>query len=131
MKSKDSDSEAKTLLLNHYVRVCSDMYHCGISSDPTERFQILLGDGTETQAAIDFLKSEYRRVEVLDTWSPIDIALFTAGVARFGRDWESVKSILPHKSSPEMSEFYYSVWKGSTMGEACRKLRKQRGLDLG
>lgn len=123
--------DARTSLQNRYIRISSDMYNLGVAEDMNERVEILLRSETVAKDAIAFLKSQYRKREVVDSWSPLEVALFTAGIARFGRDWQSVKSILPHKSAPEMSAFYYSVWKGSSMGDACRKLRKQRGLDLG
>ncbi len=131
MKPKETAQEARATMINRYVRVCSDMYHFGIAEDVNQRIEILLNSGNAAKDAISFLKLQYRRAEVIDSWSPLEMALFTAGVARFGRDWQSLKSILPHKSALEMSKYYYSVWKGSNVGEASRKLRKQRGLDIG
>ena len=34
------------------------------------------------------LTSVYREKEVLDDWTPLDIALFVGAITRFGRDWQ-------------------------------------------
>jgi hypothetical protein len=105
------------------------MYLMNLSAGIDGRFDKLINDPGQARAVISILKSSYRKQEVADIWSPLDIALFIAGITRFGRDWESVKSILPNKSAPELSQFYYTIWKGTRMHIAWRKLRKQRGLE--
>ena len=96
------------------MRICHDMY---------------LLDAPLPLEGLSLLESPYRKTEVLDSWTPLEIALFIGGITRFGRDWELIKSLLPNKTAPELAQFYYSVWKGSDMCIAWRKLRKQRGLE--
>ena len=129
MKSEKSDPDPRVELLDRYLRICSDMYLLNLSPSIDERYRSLITEPRAARDAIELLKSEYRKPEILDTWTSIDVALFVAGITRFGRDWESVKSILPHKSAPELSQFYYSVWKGSRMYYSWKRIRKQRGLE--
>ncbi len=129
MRSKEQLEQAQKALSDQYLRICNDMYLMNISPGIDGRFDKLINEPGRAREAIDLLKSSYRKGEVCDSWSPLDIALFIAGITRFGRDWESVKSILPNKSAPELSQFYYTVWKGTKMHIAWRKIRKQRGLE--
>ena len=129
MKQEDPSAENRITMLDRYLRICSDMYLLNMSPSVEERFRTLVSEPRAARDAIALLKSQYRKSEVLDGWTSVDIALFVAGITRFGRDWESVKSILPHKSAPELSQFYYSVWKGSRMYLNWKRIRKQRGLE--
>ena len=111
MKPQEPITDKKLDLIDKHFRICNDMYLMGISGNIDERFERLVTEPNAARRAIDLLKSQYRKSEFLDTWTLLDIALFVAGITRFGRDWESVKSIIPHKSAPELSQFYYTVWK--------------------
>lgn len=127
--SREDVEKARIQLINNYFRVCTDAYLLNICRDPDTRLESFINSPDAASQAIKFLQSEYRKSEVIDSWNPLDIALFIAGVTRFGRDWESVKAILPHRSAMELSQFYYSVWKGSKMYFSWKKIRKQRGLE--
>ncbi len=129
MKPEEPLLEKRGDLIDRHLRICNDMYLMSVSANIDERFERLVTEPGVARAAIDLLKSDYRKNEVLDKWTPLDMALFIAGITRFGREWESVKSIIPHKSAPELSQFYYSVWKGSRMYHQWKKSRKQRGLE--
>ena len=129
MKSDQSEPDSRVELIDRYLRICSDMYLLNLSTSIDERYRSLITEPRAARDAIELLKSEYRKPEILDTWTSVDVAHFVAGITRFGRDWESVKAILPHKSAPELSQFYYSVWKGSRMYYSWKRIRKQRGLE--
>ena len=129
MKAEDPSAEKKIDLIDRHFRICNDMYLMSVSPKIDERFERLVTEPNVARHAIEVLKSKYRKSEVLDAWTPLDIALFIAGITRFGREWESVKSIIPHKSAPELSQFYYTVWKGSRMYHHWKRNRKQRGLE--
>lgn len=129
MKSKEHLEESKTNMINAYLRVCDDAYFHYLHPDLDIRMDTLVNMPGKAREAIELLKSNFRKREVIDSWNPLDTALFIAGITRFGRDWASVKSLLPHKSSMELSQFYYSVWKGSKMYFTWKKIRKQRGLE--
>ena len=129
MKSHEQISDSQTDLINRYLRVCGDAYFLNVKADVDVRLDAFVNTPGAAQQAIELLSSQHRKPEVIDSWNPLDIALFVAGITRFGRDWERIKSILPHRSAMELSQFYYSVWKGSTMYFAWKKIRMQRGLE--
>ena len=129
VKTPEQLEAAKTHLVNKYLRVCNDAYFLNISSDLDERLNTMLNSPGAAREALALLQSPFRKPEVIDSWTPLDIALFIAGITRFGRDYESIKAILPNKTAVELSQFYYSVWKGSRMYFAWKKIRKQRGLE--
>jgi hypothetical protein len=125
----ESDDPNRVTNFNQYIHICQDAYLLNLSGSQDERLELLVNQPQTANEAIELLQSSYRKNEVIDSWSPLEIALFIAGITRFGRDWESIKSILPSKSAMELSQFYYSVWKGSKMYGTWKRLRKQRGLD--
>ena len=126
MKTKE---ESQTSQINSYLRVCDDAYFLYLSPDVDVRLDTLVNVPGKAREAIGLLQSKFRKTEIIDSWNPLDVALFIAGITRFGRDWKSVKALLPHRTSMELSEFYYSVWKGSRMYFSWKKIRKQRGLE--
>lgn len=127
MKSKEQLEAERRSLISKYVRIAHDMYLLDVGGEIDSRLESLINGKAST--AIKLLQSEYRKRETLDSWRPLEIALFVAGITRFGRDWEALKSILPQKSAPEMSDFYYSVWKGTKPYFSWKRIRKQRGLE--
>jgi len=129
MKPDEEKADPRKQLIDRHLRISNDMYLLNIHPNIEERFRLLVNEPGASRKAIDLLKSKYRKPEIVDSWTPVDVSLFIAGITRFGRDWESVKSILPHKSAPELSQFYYSVWKGSRMYYNWKRIRKQRGLE--
>lgn len=129
VKTSEQLEAAKIQLINKFIRICNDAYFLNLSNDPDTRLDILVNTPGAAREAIELLRSPFRKPEVIDSWTPLDVALFVAGITRFGRDWESIKSILPNKSAMELSQFYFSVWKGSRMYASWKKIRKQRGLE--
>ena len=75
------------------------------------------------------LTSPYRENEVIDSWTPFDIALFIGAITRYGRDWQDLLTALPHKSHQELTDFYYGVFKGLRIYPAWKKTRKLKGLE--
>ena len=75
------------------------------------------------------LTSPYRENEVIDSWTPFDIALFIGAITRYGRDWQDLQAALPHKSHQELTDFYYGVFKGLRIYPAWKKTRKLKGLE--
>ena len=120
---------SKEEMINGYLKIAGDAYLLNLAVSRESRLEFLINTPGSATEAISLLRSEFRKPEVIDSWTPLEIALFIAGITRFGRDWESIKSILPNKTAMNLSEFYYSVWKDSAMYSAWKKIRKQRGLE--
>jgi len=60
---------------------------------------------------IDLLLSPLRKPNVLDCWSPREIALFEAGICRLGKNFHQIQRLLPTKTTQAIVEFYYNCWK--------------------
>ena len=116
-------------LTDRYFQISGDAYLLNVADSREQGLRLFVSSPETATEAISFLRSEFRKAEVIDSWSPHEIALFIAAITRFGRDWESIKSVLPTKTAMDLSQFYYSVWKGSQMYLTWKKIRKQRGLD--
>lgn len=64
----------------------------------------------ERMSALAYLKSSLREPCVFERWSPYDIALFEAALARHGKEFFLVQQEIPDKTTQQVIEFYY-VWK--------------------
>ena len=118
---------------DEYFQLCSDMYFGNLGGSIEQvraGLDAIEKEPNELKGPVGgILTSPYRTVEILDDWTPIDVALFIAAITRFGRDWEAVHRVLPHKKHADFTDFYFSVWKCSKMYSQWKKIRKQRGLE--
>jgi Myb-like DNA-binding domain len=65
-------------------------------------------------SALGYLKSAVRRPQVMERWSPYEIALFEAAIAEYGKEFAKIqREIGPTKTVAEVIEFYY-LWKKTT-----------------
>lgn len=64
-------------------------------------------------STFDMLTSPLRAENTLDEWSPIDIALFEAGICAYGKDFHEISRLMEgRKTCNQCVEFYY-LWKKS------------------
>ena len=62
---------------------------------------------------VDALLSPLRQPSVLDEWSPLEVALFEAGICSYGKDFHAIARLMGgRKACGQCVEFYY-VWKKS------------------
>ena len=60
---------------------------------------------------LDVLTSPLREPEVIDRWSPYEIAVFEACLCRFGEGaWDKFPTFIPRKSPQEIAEFFKEVF---------------------
>lgn len=64
----------------------------------------------EHMSALAYLKSPLRKISIMERWSPLEIALFEASLARYGKEFHSIQEEIRTKSTKEIVEFYY-IWK--------------------
>jgi hypothetical protein len=64
----------------------------------------------EAVSVLQFLKSPMRRSSALERWAPIEVALFEAALAEYGKDFHKVQREVKTKTTSEIVDFYY-VWK--------------------
>lgn len=64
----------------------------------------------EATSTLAYLKAPYRRPTVIEEWAPIEIALFEASIAEYGKDFHQVQKQIGSKTTKQIVDFYY-VWK--------------------
>ena len=139
-KSKTEDEEIfkaidamRNRAYDDFLKLVSEMYFGNLGETPAEIREGLANiENAENELkgpVGGILTSPYRTKEVIDNWTPKDVALFIAAITRFGRDWGSVGKVLPHKRHADFTDFYFGVWKCSKMYSQWKKIRKQRGLE--
>ena len=76
-----------------------------VSADPGDKLV-----PAHRYTSLGYLLLPIRRPSVLDHWSAQDIAVFEAAICVHGKKFDTIKSLLPHKTTKEVVDFYY-VWK--------------------
>ena len=64
----------------------------------------------EAVSVLRYLQSPLRRPTILETWSPIEIALFEAALSEHGKEFHMVQREIRTKTTREVIDFYY-IWK--------------------
>jgi hypothetical protein len=69
-----------------------------------------------------------RRRNILDEWSPKEIAIFESALCVHGKLFDTIAQLLPNKSTQDVVEFYY-FWKNTSHHAPWKKTFK--AVDLG
>jgi hypothetical protein len=65
----------------------------------------------ERSTTLGHLTSPLRRPSILETWNPLEISLFEACMAKYGKDFYKASKYLGHtKTTKDVIAFYY-IWK--------------------
>mmetsp|Transcript_9468 Transcript_9468/g.13212 ORF Transcript_9468/g.13212 Transcript_9468/m.13212 type:complete len:321 (+) Transcript_9468:93-1055(+) len=75
---------------------------------------------------MEVLISPLRNPQPVDKWSMNDIALFESAICEHGKDFFKVARCIPGKTTEDIVQFYYGVWKYSYNGHIWRKKRKKK-----
>ena len=68
------------------------------------------GGGRLRLTPIELLTSPLRHRNVLDLWGPKEVALFEAGICKYGKDFSMLQRLIGTKTTKEVVDFYY-LWK--------------------
>ncbi|CDJ44283.1 hypothetical protein, conserved, partial [Eimeria tenella] len=71
---------------------------------------------------VELLTSPLRHANVLDLWGPKEVALFEAGICKFGKDFNLLQRLIQTKSTKEIVDFYY-LWKQTNRYDAWKTHR--------
>ncbi|PHJ22057.1 myb-like dna-binding domain protein [Cystoisospora suis] len=66
--------------------------------------------GATRLTPLELLTSPLRKANVVDLWGPKEVALFEAGICRYGKDFNVLQRLIGTKSTCEIVDFYY-LWK--------------------
>jgi hypothetical protein len=69
-----------------------------------------------------------RRRNILDEWSPKEIAIFESAICLYGKEFDTIAQLLSNKTTQEVVEFYY-FWKNTSHHAPWKKTFK--AVDLG
>ena len=84
--------------------------------------EVPTGNPTSVYVATDYDNTEYSSLDMLrsplqfnllDMWTPLEIALFESSICTFGKDFRLIARHVGTKSTNECVEFYYTIWKHS------------------
>ncbi|PFH37141.1 hypothetical protein BESB_035990 [Besnoitia besnoiti] len=59
---------------------------------------------------LELLTSPLRKDNVIDLWGPKEVALFEAGICKYGKDFSALQRLIQTKTTCEIVDFYY-LWK--------------------
>jgi hypothetical protein len=99
---------------NNYVVSFAESYVEFASSCLFDKLTKRLGNyhqfPLEHMSALAYLKSPVRKPMIIETWSPMDIAMFEAALAVHGKEFHIIQRHVATKSTKEIIDFYY-IWK--------------------
>jgi hypothetical protein len=64
----------------------------------------------EARSTLAYLKNPARRPTILETWCPLEVALFEAALGEYGKQFHFVSKEITTKTTKQIVEFYY-IWK--------------------
>eukprot|EP00388_Colpodella_angusta_P035707 GDKK01036812.1.p1 GENE.GDKK01036812.1~~GDKK01036812.1.p1 ORF type:complete len:208 (-),score=32.50 GDKK01036812.1:307-930(-) len=75
------------------------------------------------KSILDSLTNSCRRRNPLERWSPYEIAVFEAAICHHGKNFHKIQKHLEHKTTGDVIDFYYYVWKHSNRYKAWKEKR--------
>lgn len=110
-RQRGADPASEKLWISHqfaqdYVELASQMMLAPL----TEQLQTAEGSRLDHVSTLKFLKSQNRKPAVIETWSPLEIALFESAIAESGKEFHLIQKQVETKSTQEVIDFYY-IWK--------------------
>ena len=113
--SSSASRHADKLRTDALLSSVSALYYRHRSLHPSSPQDVLVSaeyDRSE-YTTLDTLCSPLRQPSPLDSWSPLDVALFESGICCHGKDFHAVSRLMGgRRSVSECVEFYY-LWKKS------------------
>ncbi|OII71149.1 MYB-like DNA-binding domain-containing protein [Cryptosporidium andersoni] len=73
---------------------------------------------------MDLLTHPLRAKCTIDLWGPKEVALFECGVCKYGKEFDKIQRIIKTKTTKEIVDFYYQVWKRTSRYKAWKENRQ-------
>ncbi|KAH8584724.1 myb-like DNA-binding domain-containing [Cryptosporidium sp. chipmunk genotype I] len=73
---------------------------------------------------LHLLTHPFRNKEVIDLWGPHEVILFECGVCKYGKEFDKIQRIIKTKTTKEIIDFYYCVWKRTSRYKAWKNNRQ-------
>jgi len=101
--------------VDNWLQSVGHMYYTQKELHPTPGFVWVNGEYDENSySTLDQLMSPLRKSVPIDSWSPLEIALFEGTVCRIGKDFGQIARIIKTKTTNQVVDFYYQCWKHSS-----------------
>ncbi|CUV04175.1 unnamed protein product [Cryptosporidium hominis] len=73
---------------------------------------------------LQLLTHPFRNKEVIDLWGPHEVILFECGVCKYGKEFDKIQRIIKTKTTKEIVDFYYCIWKRTSRYKAWKSNRQ-------
>ncbi|KAJ1604530.1 putative SANT domain-containing protein [Cryptosporidium canis] len=73
---------------------------------------------------LSLLTHPFRNKEVIDLWGPHEVILFECGVCKYGKEFDKIQRIIKTKTTKEIVDFYYCIWKRTSRYKAWKSNRQ-------
>ncbi|OII74675.1 uncharacterized protein cubi_00228 [Cryptosporidium ubiquitum] len=73
---------------------------------------------------LQLLTHPFRNREVIDLWGPHEVILFECGVCKYGKEFDKIQRIIKTKTTKEIVDFYYCIWKRTSRYKAWKSNRQ-------
>lgn len=73
---------------------------------------------------LQLLTHPFRNREVIDLWGPHEVILFECGVCKYGKEFDKIQRVIKTKTTKEIVDFYYCVWKRTSRYKAWKSNRQ-------
>ncbi|KAF7456139.1 putative Myb-like DNA-binding domain protein [Cryptosporidium felis] len=73
---------------------------------------------------LDLLTHPFRNKDVIDLWGPHEVVLFECAVCKYGKEFDKIQRIIKTKTTKEIVDFYYSIWKRTNRYKAWKNNRE-------
>jgi hypothetical protein len=110
--SKELESELANSVMAYYDRPQTVQSAADDRLVPAHRY-----------ASLGYVLLPIRRPSVLERWTAHEIAVFESAISVHGKKFDVIQTLLPHKSTRDVVEFYY-VWKNTSHKPAWKRTFK-------
>lgn len=73
---------------------------------------------------LQLLTHPFRNKEVVDLWGPHEVILFECGICKYGKEFDKIQRIIKTKTTKEIVDFYYCIWKRTSRYKAWKSNRQ-------
>ncbi|KAK6587790.1 hypothetical protein RS030_81352 [Cryptosporidium xiaoi] len=72
---------------------------------------------------LDLLTHPFRIKDTIDLWGPHEVILFECAMCKYGKEFDKIQRIIKTKTTKEIVDFYYCVWKRTNRYRAWKENR--------
>eukprot|EP01031_Cornospumella_fuschlensis_P043485 gene43485-53166_t len=118
-KAESKKDNGKNMMINRGAKFASNEVYVNLVSELMYPKHVAAFDANNLDkskfsfdrvTALGYLTSPLRPVNVMERWSPYEIAVFEAAIALYGKNFHTIQTYVKTKTTQEVIAFYYD-WK--------------------